>query len=295
MLRLEDLAKLLENHGAAASARVREFALGGKSFAFNSRPAVMGVINLSADSWYRESVCLTTASAIQRGHTLAAQGADIVDVGAESTLAHAALVAESAQNSQLLPVIRELRAAKILVSVETYHPAVTRACLEAGANILNLTGTAHGDELFRMVADHDAAVIICHVQGKNVREVGDFDFGTDPTQMLHDYFARQIEIAQKNGVEKIFLDPGLGFYYRNLQDSAVRVRHQMNIFLNTFRLRALGFPVCHALPHAFEYFGEEVRCAEPFFAVLAALGKTDLFRTHEVARIRGVLETMRVF
>jgi dihydropteroate synthase len=295
MLRLEDLAKLLENHGAAASARVREFALGGKSFAFNSRPAVMGVINLSADSWYRESVCLTTASAIQRGHTLAAQGADIVDVGAESTLAHAALVAESAQNSQLLPVIRELRAAKILVSVETYHPAVTRACLEAGANILNLTGTAHGDELFRVVADHDAAVIICHVQGKNVREVGDFDFGTDPTQMLHDYFARQIEIAQKNGVEKIFLDPGLGFYYRNLQDSAVRVRHQMNIFLNTFRLRALGFPVCHALPHAFEYFGEEVRCAEPFFAVLAALGKTDLFRTHEVARIRGVLETMRVF
>jgi len=102
-------------------------------------------------------------------------------------------------------------------------------------------------------------------------------------------------LAQRNGVERIFLDPGLGFYYRNLQDSAVRVRHQMNIFLNTFRLRALGFPICHALPHAFEYFGEEVRCAEPFFAVLAALGKTDLFRTHEVPRIKAVLETMKVF
>jgi hypothetical protein len=49
------------------------------------------------------------------------------------------------------------------------------------------------------------------------------------------------------------------------------------------------------LPHAFEYFGQEVRCAEPFFAVLAALGKTDLFRTHEVARVRPVLETLRVF
>ena len=94
---------------------------------------------------------------------------------------------------------------------------------------------------------------------------------------------------------KIFLDPGLGFYYRNLQDSAVRVRHQMNIFLNTFRLRTLGFPVCHALPHAFEFFGEEVRSAEPFFAVLAALGKTDLFRTHEVPRIKAVLDTLRVF
>ncbi len=73
---------------------------------------------------------------------------------------------------------------------------------------------------------------------------------------MRDYFSRQIEIAQRNGVEKIFLDPGLGFYYRNLQDSAVRVRHQMNIFLNTFRLRALGFPICHALPHAFEFFGD---------------------------------------
>jgi dihydropteroate synthase len=96
-------------------------------------------------------------------------------------------------------------------------------------------------------------------------------------------------------VEKIILDPGLGFYYRNLQDSAVRVRHQMTVFLNTFRLRTLGFPVCHALPHAFEYFGDEVRCAEPFFAVLALLGKTDLFRTHEVPRIKAVLDTMKVF
>ena len=91
------------------------------------------------------------------------------------------------------------------------------------------------------------------------------------------------------------IDPGLGFYYRNLQDSATRVQHQMKTFLNTFRLRKLGYPVCHALPHAFEYFGEEVRGAEPFFAVLAALGKTDLFRTHEVPRVKAVLDTMRVY
>ena len=69
----------------------------------------------------------------------------------------------------------------------------------------------------------------------------------------------------------------------------------MKVFLNTFRLRALGFPVCHALPHAFEYFGEEVRSAELFFAVLAALGKTDLFRTHEVPRTKAVLDTLRVY
>ena len=295
MLNLEQLAELLEKNREAAKVRVKEFTIGGKPFNFNSAPAIMGVVNLSADSWYRESVCLTTESAIQRGRVLHAQGADIVDIGAESTLAHAARANESMQNSKLVPVIENLRAAEILVSVETYDATVTRACLDAGANVLNLTGAEHTDELFRMVAAHDAAVIICYVQGRNVREVGDFDFNADPAGMMRDYFSRQIEIAQRNGVEKIFLDPGLGFYYRNLQDSAVRVRHQMTVFLNTFRLRTLGFPICHALPHAFEFFGEEVRCAEPFFAVLAALGKTDLFRTHEVPRIKSVLETMRVF
>ena len=66
----------------------------------------MGVINLSPDSWYRESVCLTAESAVQRGHVLAAQGADIVDLGAESTLANAARADEARQNSKLLPVIR---------------------------------------------------------------------------------------------------------------------------------------------------------------------------------------------
>jgi dihydropteroate synthase len=295
VLNLEQLAELLEKNRAAASARVKEFSIGGKKFNFNSQPAVMGVVNLSPDSWYRESVCLSSEAAIQRGKILASQGAEIVDIGAESTLAHAARMDDTAQKSKLLPVIKKLRAAKILVSVETYSQKVTRATLEAGANVLNLTGTTASKDIFKMVAAHDAAVIICFVQGKNVREVGDFDLSADPIPMMRDYFSRQIDIAQRSGVEKIFLDPGLGFYYRNLQDSTVRVRHQMNVFLNTFRLRELGFPICHALPHAFEFFRDEVRSAEPFFAVLAALGKTDLFRTHEVPRIKAVLEAMKIF
>jgi dihydropteroate synthase len=295
MLTLEKISELFEKNRAAASARVQEFCIGGQKFDFNSSPAIMGVVNLSADSWYRESVCLSADSAIQRGKILAAQGAQIIDVGAESTLAHAARANDAAQKSKLIPVIKGLRAEKILVSVETYSPKVARASLEAGANVLNLTGTAGSKEIFKMVAAHDAAVIICFVAGKNVRDVGDFDLSADPIPMLREFFARQIELAHRNGVEKIFLDPGLGFYYKNLQDSAVRVRHQLNIFLNTFRLRELGFPVCHALPHAFDFFQDEVRSAEPFFAVLAALGKTDLFRTHEVPRIKAVLDTLKIF
>lgn len=294
MLTLDHLARLADKHHEALRVGVREFSIGGHMFAFNASPAIMGVINLSPDSWYRESVCLSADSAIERGKVLAAQGAAIVDIGAESTLAHAARVDDEQQAGKLLPVIRGLHAAGILVSVETYQVSVARACLEAGAKVLNLTGTEQTEAMFRLVAEHEAAVILCYVQGAHVRAVGDFDFGADPVAMMYDFFARQIEVAVRCGLERIFIDPGLGFYYRNLQDNAVRVRHQMNVFLNTFRLRVLGFPVCHALPHAFESFQEEVRCAEPFFAVLAALGKTDLFRTHEVPKVRAVLETMKI-
>ncbi len=295
MLTLEQLAGILAQDPAAAAARVREFSLGGKQLNFNSRPAVMGVVNLSADSWYRESVCLSADAAIQRGRVLAAQGADLVDVGAESTLAQAARAGGAAQKSKLIPVIQALRAEKIPVSVETYSPVVARASLEAGANVLNLTGTRGADRIYRLVAAHDAAVIICFVAGNNVREVGDLDLQADPIPRLRDFFARQIDLARRHGVEKIFLDPGLGFYYRNLAGQRrARAPPDERVFEHV-PPAGLGFPVCHALPHAFECFREEVRCAEPFFAVLAALGKTDLFRTHEVPRVKAVLEAMKIY
>ena len=295
MLDLETLARLHQRYSEESSAQVAEFALAGVPFAFKTRPAIMGVVNLSADSWYRESVCRSIDQAIRRGRVLAAQGAAIVDVGAESTLAHAARLDEAQQLNQLLPVVRGLRESGVLVSVESYSPKVAEAVLEAGANVLNLTGTEATERVYRMAAERSAAVIICYVQGKNVREVGDLNLATDPVGGMHEYFARAIASAQALGLERILIDPGLGFYYRNLQDSAARVRYQMEVFLNSFRLRTLGWPICHALPHAFEYFGEEVRCAEPFFAVLASLGKTDLFRTHEVPRVKAVLETLAVY
>lgn len=289
---MRDLAQANE---AALGARVAEFSVRGRTVASNARPHIMGVINLSADSWYRESVCLTAESAVRRAFVLQEQGADVIDIGAESSLAHAARADESLQGSMLLPVLRELKSLRSPISVETYNLQVAKHCLEAGAGIINLTGTEQTDDFYRLACDHDAAVIVCFVQGRNVREVGEFDLSRDPIEFMRGYFSAEIERAERAGLRKLFIDPGLGFYYRNLQDSSVRVRHQMNVFLNTFRLRTLGYPVCHALPHAFEFFGDEVRCAEPFFAVLAALGQTDLFRTHEVPRTKAVLDTMAAY
>jgi dihydropteroate synthase len=295
MLTLESLAALLQQHPDAAHAQVAEFRLKDFTFSEKNGPFFMGVINLSSDSWYRESVSLTTDNAIRRGLRLQAEGAHLVDIGAESTLAHAEIVDPLAQTGKLLPVVKTLAQAGVAVSVETYHPSVTAACLEAGAAVLNLTGTTGTSDFYKLVADHDAGVIICYVAGDNVRSVDQLNLSADHTETLREYFQRQIDLATSAGVSRIWIDPGMGFYYKNLQDSATRVRYQMQTFLNTFRLRTLGWPTCHALPHAFEFFEDEVRSAEPFFAVLALLGKTDLLRTHELTKVRAVAQTMATY
>ncbi len=295
MLSLESLASLVSRFSSDLNHSVNAFEIGGVSFDSAKGSSIMGVINLSRDSWYRESVALSAEAAIQRGKVLLAQGAVVLDIGAESSLAQAERVEAGRQIGLLVPVVRELSRSGAIVSVETYHPEVTKVVLEAGARVINLTGTVDTASIFQLAAKYQAGVILCYVQGENVREVGDYSFDSDPIPMMENYFSKKIEEAKQAGVKGIWIDPGLGFYYRNLQDSQVRIRHQMTVFLNSFRLRRLGWPICHALPHAFETFEEEVRSAEPFFAVLAALGKTDLYRTHEVPKVKAVLETLKLW
>ena len=294
MLSLETLAGLARDHAVDLSARVAEFSLKGVPFHATHRPHLMGVVNFSADSWYRESVVVSATAAIERARRLRAEGAHLIDLGAESSLAHAARVDAESQSRALIPVLRELGPEGFLFSVETYQPATARACLEAGAAVLNLTGTHPSEDLYRMVADHAAGIILCYVQGPHVRAVGDFTRFCDHAAALRDYFRREIDRAVNAGIKAIWIDPGMGFYYRNLQDSQERIRFQAETFLHTFRLRTLGWPVCHALPHAFEFFQDEVRTAESLFAVLALLGKTDLLRTHEIPKVRAVARTLAV-
>lgn len=289
---LAEMAALAAEHADALRAPVRSFDVGGVPFDADARPGLMGVVNLSRDSWYRESVVPDAAAAIRRGRVLSAQGALLVDIGAESTLADAARVDPAAQVAGILPVVTALRDDGISTSAETYSPEVARAVLGAGAAVLNMTGVEREDEMYAAAAEHDAGVIMCFVQGANVREVRDLVLGDDPMPALIEHFGPRVDRAVSLGVERIFVDPGLGFYYGNLLDGPTRVRHQAKVFLNTFRLRVLGWPVCHALPHAFDFFLDEVRSAEPFFAVLAAMGRTGLYRTHEVPRVKAVLDAL---
>jgi dihydropteroate synthase len=256
-------------------------------------PVLMGTVNLSRDSTYRESIAVSSEAAVRKARTQVAQGAQVVDIGAESSTARAARVDAVRQRDLVLPVVEAL-ADECVVSVETYRPEVVTAALEAGAGVLNLTGRDGEDEMLGCAASYDAAVILCFCEPEDVRAHADHPTDTDPLPYLLDHFGPRIEHARSLGVRRLVIDPGLGFYYGNLVDPTVRVRHQAAVLAQCFRLRRLGVPVCNALPHAFDLFEDEFRKAEGFFAVLARLGGTDLFRTHEVAHVRAVLAAMDV-
>jgi len=296
MLDLADIERLLRRHGDALTSRIPGFRVKEVDFDFERNRYLVGVINLSTDSWYKESVCCTTDEAVARGRALVAQGATILDVGAESTLPNAERKSIDAQLDQLLPVVEPLAESGALVSVESYHPEVLERTAEVGAGIFNLTGMREADRVFEIAARHDVAVILCYVEGETVRDVGDFTLEDDMIPRQLEYFRNLLGRAEAKGVTKCFVDPGLGFYYRNLRDSERRVTHQIDTFLNAFRMGDLGRPVFNILPHAPEAFREDRRReAESFFAVLALLGGTHVLRTHEVDRVKRVLDAMEMY
>lgn len=295
MITLADLAALSEQYGDAWSAPVEPVVLdspAGQVVIGDGPVTLMGCVNLSRDSTYRESVATGPDDAVRMGRIQAAQGAAIIDLGAESSNASAARVSPDDQVKALVPVVERL-AADAVVSVETYEPAVVAACLDAGARILNMTGREHEDDMLTLAAQYDAAVVMCFGETANVREASDVPPDADPMPVLLDHFGARLERARALGADKVVVDPGMGFHYGNLLDPLARSRHQTRVLSQTFRLRPLGVPVCNVLPHTYEIFGDEFRKAEGFYAVFAALGGTHLLRVHEVPHLRVVLDALR--
>ena len=194
-----------------------------------------------------------------------------------------------------MPVIKALAADGIAVSIESYHRDTVRAGLDAGARVLNLTGSAQDEAMVALAAEYDATVVLCHIYGADARTLTagqDAAPVTDPYPLMLEQFERRVAAARAAGVRELTIDPGMGFGFQ-LGEQVERARHQAMVLLNSFRLRRLGLPVCQSLPHSFELFEEHFRVAEGFYAVLASLGGAGVYRTHEVPHIVAVLGALR--
>jgi dihydropteroate synthase len=290
VITLAALAALHAEHGHHLDQPVADVHVADGVVVGDGGVTVMGTVNLSRDSTYRESVATSTESALRKARTQLAQGASIIDVGAEASGSDAARRGPGEQLELLLPVVEQL-AGEAVVSVETYEPQVVKAVLGAGARMVNLTGTGHEEEILGIVADHDASVLMCFSQGDNVRDSEELPAEGDLVPFLVDHFGPRLERARSLGVDKVVVDPGMGFSFPNL-DGVGKARVQTRVLAQALRLRTLGVPAGHALPHSFDLFEDEFRKAEGFFAVFALLGGAHLLRVHEVPHIRTVVRAM---
>lgn len=292
MITLADLAQLYAEHGAALDRPVTPVPVTDDVTIGDGHVTLMGTVNLSPDSTYRESIAHSTEAAIRKGRVQTAQGAAIIDLGAEASGDDAERVGPEEQLERQLPVV-EVLSKETVVSVETYRPEVVKGVLEAGARMINLTGRANEDEMLSLVAEHDASVLMCFGLGDNVRANEELPDERDLLPFLTDHFAERIEHARGLGVDKVVIDPGMGFSFPNL-GGIDRARLQSRVLAHSFRLRELGVPIGSVLPHTLQLFEDEFRKAEGFHAVFAKLAGVHLLRVHEVPHLRTVLAAMDV-
>ncbi|EEE45919.1 dihydropteroate synthase [Roseibium alexandrii] len=266
--------------------RTFDFPKFGKKF--EDRTYQMGVLNLSPDSSYRETVCHTLQAALYRGRRMTLEGAAMVDIGGESTGDTADIVSIERQIDRMRPAVSALADENILVSVETYHPEVAVALLEAGAGVVNLTGRVDDKSFYQAIAKHEAGLILCYTPGENARSSDDLP----PVDQVFDaqllFFKDRVAMAEDAGIERLWVDPGFGFAL-NLPDGPDRIRYQTDSILQSFRLRELGWPVTVQLTGHVFLFRDEVRVAQTSAATLAVLSKANMVRSHEVPRVQPVL------
>ena len=205
-----------------------------------NRPRVMGILNLTPDSFSDGGKYLETGEAVERGLEMARQGADIIDVGGESTRPGAVRVEAREQCHRVIEVIRGLRArlpAETGLSIDTTLSAVAQAAVEAGADMLNDISAGREDAgMFRLAAQRSLPLVLMHMQGTPVtmQEQPRYE---NVVEEVREFLLRRADAAQAAGVarEQLVLDPGIGF-------GKTRA-HNMALLRGLQRLVECGYPV----------------------------------------------------
>jgi len=201
-------------------------------------PAVIGVLNVTPDSFSDWGRFLDRSRAVEHALAMAEAGADIIDIGGESTRPGAAAVPAEAERARVIPVIEELRARlRVPLSIDTRKSAVARAALEAGVAMVNdVSGLQFDPDMARVVAQADAALVIMHMRGtpEVMMRLARY---RDPAGEVCRFLKAQAAVAEKAGVRRsrIVLDPGLGF--------AKTAAHNLELLASLPRICALGYPV----------------------------------------------------
>jgi dihydropteroate synthase len=210
----------------------------GREITLGEKTLVMGIVNVTPDSFSGDGLGSDVEAAIAQGKRMVEEGADLLDIGGESTRPGSEPVSEEDELRRVLPVIEGLaRQAEVPISIDTYKSSVARAGVTAGASIVNdISGLHHDPQMAKIAAEAGAAVIIMHIQG-TPRDMQKDPKYADVIGEISDYLAEGIATAEAAGVtrEQIVVDPGIGF--------GKTLEHNLEILRRLREFRALGCAV----------------------------------------------------
>ncbi len=254
------------------------------------RPLLMGIVNVTPDSFSDGGKFLDRSAAVEHARRLVEEGADIIDVGGESTRPYAQPVEESEELARVLPVIEELvRTVSVPISVDTRKPMVARAALEVGVEILNDVEGLRRPEMREIAAEFLPGVCVMHMR-ETPETMQDDPTYEDVVAEVCSYLARRRDelVAMGISADRVCLDPGIGF--------GKKTEHNVALLRGVDQLLALGAPVL--IGHSRKGFLGKLMgnmeadrtAATVGVAVAMAMAGVTVLRVHDVLAVRHAVE-----
>jgi len=263
--------------------------VGGRKTVALDRPVIMGIVNATPDSFYDGGWYPGADALRDRIDTVLDEGADIVDIGGESTRPGATPVPAAEEIGRIGPAIEHALDAGAFVSVDTRKPSVARWALGREVHMINSVAGIGSEELRAAVADHGAAVVIMHMRGDPATMQMDPRYD-DVVGEVHDYLAAQVDLGLQSGIvrESMLVDPGIGF--------GKTLEHNLLLLRDLGRFLSIGCPVLVGtsrksfiggildLPPEERLEGTIASC------VIAMANGASVFRVHDVGAARRALD-----
>ena len=254
---------------------------------------LMGIINVTNDSFYENSRYFFHHLAIEAGMKMIKEGADLLDIGGESTRPNARPIEIEEELERVIPIIRGLAAkSHVPISIDTMKPAVARAALEAGATLINDITGFRDSEMAELAAEKNVDICVMHMRGMPQTMQNNPHYEEGIVAHLMRWFEERVDFLVKLGVkkEKIILDPGIGF--GKTVDDNFKILHNLQEF------KKIGFPLLLGVSRKSFIAKTLGKTANELLAptlainALAILSNADVIRVHDVKEHRDVIDIL---
>lgn len=265
-----------------------------KSIVFD-RPALMGILNVTPDSFSDGGRYNELDHAMQHCEQMLSEGADIIDIGGCSTRPNNAIATENEEMERVIPILKAVRKhfPEALVSIDTFRKNVAEACVAEGADIINdISGGLFDTEMLPYIGQNHLPYILMHCVG-TPETMHQYALDGDIHQTVHDFFAQQCQVLEAYGEQQIILDPGIGF------GKSLEANYQLLNDLNRYRYNNLPILIGISRKSLInKVLGTTPQDAENGTTVLntiALLNGADLLRVHNVKNAREAIELAGTF